>query len=78
MKNLLLFIPRLIASTFLSIAFIVCFIFAWALCIIGLIVFAINYKNLKSNGSGIFHKIFFKLSGLYYIEKAFRIVWNID
>ena len=79
MKNILLFFPRVVASLFLSVAFVICFLIAWLMSFGGLIAFVFGHKNLRKNGiSGIFHAIFFRLSRLYQVTHAFKLVWDIN
>lgn len=77
MKKALLFAPRVIASLFLAVAFVICFVLAWLMCIVGLLIFAINYRTMRRSGcGGVFHDIFFRKSGLYFVLKAFKCLWQ--
>ena len=77
MKNVLLFIPKVIFTIFVIFIIIFCFFIAWLECLIGLIIFIIFYKSLRNSGfSGIFHSIFFRYSGLYQAVSLLHHIWE--
>jgi hypothetical protein len=76
MKSLLLFIPRLLASAFLIALLPICMAVFLIECPIGLIVFMIHYRSLRSNGTGVFHTLFFRCCGVYQILSCIHKIWK--
>lgn len=76
MKNIFLIPLRVIVTIVWIPIFLLWFLVTFLSCFVGLIVFVVNYRNLRNHGNGIFHHLFFKFPGLYYGVKVFRLIWE--
>lgn len=71
---------RLLATVIWIPIFLIVLLFSWLFCFIGLFVFIFNYKNIRGNGTGIFHAIFFHglfdTINLYKTIKLIKRIWS--
>lgn len=79
LKNILLFIPKVLLSLLNTIWFIICFVITYILCFGMLIIWCFNYSTLRKSGTnGMFHKLFFRQPfALYKACKLYVAIWKL-
>jgi hypothetical protein len=75
-KSIFVFIGRCLVSVLLFPLLILAMILFLIECPIGLLVFMFNYRSFQKSGSGAFHRIFFKTSGVYQVLHLYHRLWG--
>lgn len=79
LKNIFLFMPRIILTLLNTIWFIICFAVTLICCPVVLIIWCFTYATLRNSGKGgMFHGLFFRGPfSLYRVCKNYRLIWEL-